>query len=161
MIPFAEIESRHELYRLACVCRRVGDESDDGVGDEHAEEGGEVVLVFVFFGLGFVFIVVIRAVIRAVNAPFVAVLASQVVEVGGEALEDFSHVLTWCGCCDGKDGDVAVVCDFGVFFGPFDIGFHFAADGIFGRVAGVDFVADANAEGEETFKGSGCCVGVR
>lgn len=157
MIIIAKVEERNTPDGRVGHGSIVRHESDDRVRDDHAVERGQIVLVLVVlaFACG---IFAAGGFDGVVDAPFVAVAASEGVEFFGDDVDDFLRALAWFGGRDGEDGDVLVGGELAVALGPFDVGFDFAAHDFFGGVGGDDFVADANAKGEEGSEGFGCCV---
>lgn len=71
----------------------------------------------------------------------------EMLQFGGDAVDDVLGALARGRGRDGEDGDVGLPVDGGVALRPADVGFDFAARVLFGGVPGVEAVTDADAEG--------------
>jgi len=130
------------------------------VRDDQAIERRQVVLEFVFLTLLLVSMIILAAAFDGgVDAPFLAVAAGEMLQFGGDAVDDVLGALPRLGGRDGEDGDVLSAAEAGVALGPADVGFDFATHGLLGGVRGVESVAATDAEGQEGGEGFDCCSG--
>lgn len=126
------------------------DDRDDRVRDDQAVERRQLVLESVFLLLLRLVVAVIiltAAFDGGVDAPFLAVAAGEMLQFGGDTVDDVLGALTRLGGRDGEDGDVLFAVEAGVALGPADVGFDFAPHGLLGGMRGVEPVAATDAEG--------------